>query len=145
MSVTYTKTFYPQNFCRVKPHISHAEVNAETCLPVFTTGYFAQRHMFFYVDRVSMTSTFLKFSIWLLSFWRIDFYSFINSLIGPTVILSIVITSPVTTWLLVHIRHCMKPSVLAHVLKAVVYWFYGSVLDLERSKTSHALDLEHWK
>ncbi len=42
-----TKTFYPQNFCRVKPHISQAEVNAETFLPVFTSGYFAQRHMFF--------------------------------------------------------------------------------------------------
>ena len=41
-----------------------------------------------------MTGTFLKFSIWLLSLWRIDFYSFINSLIGPTVILSIVITIP---------------------------------------------------
>ena len=59
-------------------------------------------------------------------------------------ILSIVITSPVKTWLLVHIRHCMKPSVLAHVLKAVVYWFYGRVLDLERSKlfNGRVLDLE---
>ena len=92
--------YYLDPFKRVHPipsssdNMMNSEVNAETCLPVFTTGDLARWQVFFLCRQGSMTGSFSKFGFQVSDAMNFYGYAFIHSLIGPAVILSIVITCP---------------------------------------------------